>query len=246
MKKIGTWLPQFSGFYNTIWEPDETREIEYVNERRKELGLEPITFDDCEFDYATYNLRVVKGIASIVGSALKKGGYIKVMEFEQIVSPREYNFRNDSANVIVTLTQKNEKAIKQVLLTNEIKWAEWLENHYTSYSGFISSYPNTIEAYMDGCPLEDAHKLGMILQFICDLLIEDQKMSEELRMYEDLSDNGCTIEVTNYDELTTVPKRCNQCVALVINGVFCHEHGCPNTRKTWVEGEWITNEEEND
>lgn len=24
---------------------------------------------------------------------------------------------------------------------------------------------------------------------------------------------------------------CDQCVALVINGVFCHEHGCPNSRK---------------
>ena len=27
----------------------------------------------------------------------------------------------------------------------------------------------------------------------------------------------------------------------MINGVFCHETGCPNSRKTWVEerGEWV-------
>lgn len=36
-------------------------------------------------------------------------------------------------------------------------------------------------------------------------------------------------------------KSCNQCAALVINGVFCHEHGCPNEHKTWLpdEGEWV-------
>jgi hypothetical protein len=28
---------------------------------------------------------------------------------------------------------------------------------------------------------------------------------------------------------------------LSINGVACHEHGCPNAKKTWVEerGEWV-------
>jgi hypothetical protein len=25
-------------------------------------------------------------------------------------------------------------------------------------------------------------------------------------------------------------KRCDQCVALMINGIYCHEIGCPNAR----------------
>lgn len=35
--------------------------------------------------------------------------------------------------------------------------------------------------------------------------------------------------------------RCDQCEALMINGVFCHEHGCPNSCKTWVEDreDWV-------
>jgi hypothetical protein len=35
--------------------------------------------------------------------------------------------------------------------------------------------------------------------------------------------------------------RCDQCQAAMINGVFCHEIGCPNSRKTWVpaRGEWV-------
>ena len=32
---------------------------------------------------------------------------------------------------------------------------------------------------------------------------------------------------------------CNQCQALVINGVYCHETGCPNTHKVKINGEWI-------
>jgi len=28
---------------------------------------------------------------------------------------------------------------------------------------------------------------------------------------------------------------CDQCQAAMINGVFCHESGCPNTKKTWVQ-----------
>jgi hypothetical protein len=33
--------------------------------------------------------------------------------------------------------------------------------------------------------------------------------------------------------------RCDQCEAAMINGVFCHETGCPNTLKTYRDGLWI-------
>lgn len=37
------------------------------------------------------------------------------------------------------------------------------------------------------------------------------------------------------------PLRCDQCEAAMVNGVFCHETGCPNSRKTWVADrqEWV-------
>jgi hypothetical protein len=28
--------------------------------------------------------------------------------------------------------------------------------------------------------------------------------------------------------------KCDQCEAVMINGVFCHETGCPNSHKTYV------------
>ena len=35
--------------------------------------------------------------------------------------------------------------------------------------------------------------------------------------------------------------RCNQCEAAMINGLFCHELGCPNTWKRLMEErqEWV-------
>jgi hypothetical protein len=39
-------------------------------------------------------------------------------------------------------------------------------------------------------------------------------------------------DLTTYDRSTGYYRpRCSQCNALVINGVACHEHGCPNQRK---------------
>jgi len=34
---------------------------------------------------------------------------------------------------------------------------------------------------------------------------------------------------------------CNQCEMLSINGIPCHETGCPNSKKTWVveRQEWV-------
>jgi hypothetical protein len=34
---------------------------------------------------------------------------------------------------------------------------------------------------------------------------------------------------------------CDSCQMLSINGVACHETGCPNSRKTWIEEreEWV-------
>lgn len=37
--------------------------------------------------------------------------------------------------------------------------------------------------------------------------------------------------------------RCNQCEALMINGLFCHETGCPNIHARYNDGDWIKTRE---
>lgn len=60
----------------------------------------------------------------------------------------------------------------------------------------------------------------------------------------DGSDYGFWMSESPEDEDTDEdeePVRCDQCEALMINGTFCHETGCPNSRKTYVQAEerWV-------
>jgi hypothetical protein len=45
----------------------------------------------------------------------------------------------------------------------------------------------------------------------------------------------------DWNKALAPPMRCDRCEAAMINGVFCHETGCPNSRKTWLpeRGEWV-------
>lgn len=191
--KIKTYLPLFSGFYNTIWQSDdkEQMEVSYINEQRSAKGLEPINWDDCQFEYNDYQMDVVKGIAQYLERELKT--FVSDITVERIVSPKEYNFRNDSANVVITLSMDNVKAIKKYLIDNSEQFAGYLKDTYTSCSGFISSYPNNIEEFMTNKPLKDSHKLGSILQFIC-----NNEGIEEINAYYNVEAN---LSVANYDKL---------------------------------------------
>ena len=62
-----TFLPVFPGFYSTIFESNgEDQEIDEINNLRTEKGLEPITFDDCDFNYAEYENEVSKECTNFI------------------------------------------------------------------------------------------------------------------------------------------------------------------------------------
>ena len=39
---------------------------------------------------------------------------------------------------------------------------------------------------------------------------------------------------------TSKPIKCDQCVAAMIQGAFCHEIGCVNTKKVWNGEHWVS------
>lgn len=47
------------------------------------------------------------------------------------------------------------------------------------------------------------------------------------------------IAENEYRKRTRVRISCDQCQMLSINGMACHEHGCPNSSKVWEQGEWV-------
>ena len=124
-QKVETWLPVFPGFYGTWYEPDETNEIEYINQERQENGLTELPYDMIEFDYEEYENNVSQSACEVIESKLSK--YITKIVFQNLSSPREYNFTNDSINCEVWLTSENEKTILSFLENNKKEFADYLK-----------------------------------------------------------------------------------------------------------------------
>lgn len=198
--KIDTWCPVFSGFYGTIWETegDEEMEIENVNEKRKEKGKEPITWDDVTWDYEGYMDKVSRGFVKQIEKELKTLGLVSAVTFQELWSPREYNFGNDSINISVTLTKQHKKKIADYLRSHTGEFAKYIREHYKGYPGFISFYSNDAANWLSEEALEQEHKLGSILNFI--LLNENSDLETDI--HETLHGNGYYLQVANYSELT--------------------------------------------
>lgn len=199
--KVSTWLPIFSGFYGTIWETDndEEMELEYINEQRTAKGLPKVDWDDVDWDYTEYQRGVVEGVTKFVGHELANMGLISKYRLEKLVSPREYNFRNDSIDVAFYLTSKNKQAIERYLVEHKKEFAEYLDDRYTSYSGFCSYYSNSILNWMNDLDetLTHSHKLGSVLEFI----LKNENQIDEATIYEHLKGNGVTLHAKNCSKL---------------------------------------------
>ena len=217
MKKIETWLPVFPGFYGTYYEPDETIEIEHINQERENNKLTQLPYDAIEFDYEEYENNISESACSVIESELSE--YITKIVFQRLSSPKEYNFTNDSIHCEIWLSPDNEKTILSFLENNKDKFAEYLKETYTSRSGFISFHSNELNDWFENEELlTGAHELGSVLQFICEMNdITDESIFDFVLMDNYLS-------AKNYDQCTT-EEYCNECnsfiypVSNVIGGV---------------------------
>ena len=178
-KQIKTYLPLFSGFYNTLWDHEidsYEQEQEYGGSVFDKLKIDISKLDlNCvelpiNIDYAKYHEAMSKAIVDGVNNLIEIDGLS--FEYESLSSPREYNFSNDSINVIANIKAagKFHKFIVSYLNQNAEAWGGYLEDRYSSCDGFISSYPNTISGWKDETSNYtelDGHYLGSILEFYC-------------------------------------------------------------------------------
>lgn len=171
--KAETFLPVFNGFYNTIWEAN-TENYEY------ESGL---GWDDYDFDNEAFELETVENICDWVESNCP---FIRSVKLQTICSPKEYNFRNDSANVVIDIKVRD---FAKWLKSNAKELDMYLKQKYTSCSGFISSYSNTYDDWHNETKgfqkLDiDGHRLGSLLDFYFSIEFNDP---EEDAYYSDCS-----------------------------------------------------------
>ena len=172
--EIKSYLPIFNGFYNTIFDAsDEMIEenIEYHNEENDT----DLNYDDFKWDFKEYHNRIAKACISPIWNELNhlfsniKSPEINI-EFEQLVSPKFYNYSTDSIDVTYKLDWFTFAKIVGYLNENRSDFEQYLIDRYTSRSGFSSFYSNDSEVWFNEYLKQDSDKLehcfGSILEFV--------------------------------------------------------------------------------
>lgn len=199
MTTIKTFLPVFNGFYGTYFESDnEDSEIDDINQQREAKGFEPITFDDCNFDYEDYRKTVSQQCVDIIEGKLNEVLKGKVtIENEGLISPKFYNFSNDSINVSIELNDEAYNSLMKTLKNDDQEFKEFIKEKYSSCDGFISSHSRHHTEWIEALKTKDqdllSHKLGAALGFILEM--------EEYTHLDLSSDVNTFVSATNYNEL---------------------------------------------
>lgn len=148
---IDSYAPAFAGFYNTIYEWDDDFLYDDLSETYE--GVKEASEDYWEFmDNREYMSEVSKEYVYQLNWELHYYKILKELEFEfeSVVSPREYNFTNDSINCQLTFKKgrRTQKKILSYLRSHWSEFDEWCHENYSSYDGFSSFLPNTAKGFM--------------------------------------------------------------------------------------------------
>jgi hypothetical protein len=188
-----TFLPVFSGFYGSFWELDFDYIENEIDEARKEKGLySEYNIDNLKIDYTSFENDVVKGFAEALKNELED--FIVKIEVQDIIHPKEYNFKNDSVNVKI---EYKPEALTAFIYGNKASFEKFLKARYTSRDGFISFYSNDFESWeKDTENFTDFSKNGHILGAVLDFIAKEKKI-EELDFFDYVMQN---IYALNYAE----------------------------------------------
>jgi len=178
-KLIESYLPIFTGFYNTIFEADEEPMIE-----------DGMTYDDYEWDYKEYHDRVAKACTEIISNELKDLDI--TIEFQALISPKYYNYSNDSINVAYHLKEDSYKKLIAYIIDNKEDFDGYIAHNYSSYDGFIPFYSNNGTEWLTKYLL-DNEKLQHVFGACLDFYLDYNNEFSEQDLYEALSEQGDTI-----------------------------------------------------
>lgn len=177
-----TWLPIFPGFYETWFNfgddfaGNEVDDESCFREHYPECNHMDMPFIREHFwecvDYRAGNLAVAKACAEVLPELLPD--FVLKCERQELKSPREYNFTNDSVNCAITVDLRK---LRSYLSRHRKDLEVYLKRHYTSRDGFISFHPNSVDDWKketDNFTKLDGHACGALLSFVAEMEGVDQ------------------------------------------------------------------------
>lgn len=173
---ISVNLPMFPGFYSSMLDSEidytEEREAENFAEKDEEenenFPLESSDYSELIFDamdYGAVHQTLARDwCASFAHRFKRETGIEFAYEFEEMTSPREYNFTTDK--VFVKVAPRTLRAILRA--TPEEALREAIEERHSSRSGFISFYSNDYDEWREqGLTNWDYHQWGTVISAYC-------------------------------------------------------------------------------
>ena len=191
--KVQTFLPVFNGFYNTLFEDLIDNATDNVIEYHNEQNESDLNYDNFNFDFITLKNEICKDAVSKIEEKLNEIGINCTINFENLVSPKEYNFSNDSINIEINF--KKFSRVIEILEQNYDSFSKYIKDNYTSRDGFISNYSNYSSDWMEDLKNDaenETHKVGAVLEFI---LQEVEEYKPE-NLYFELCENCYEINFT--------------------------------------------------
>jgi len=179
--RMETTIP-FSGFYNSHHDSNLDYELESMFSDENGNSYQSIV--EKASDLADWQA-IHTDYAKKYTEALATKFDIRSLKFSKLSSPKFYNFETD--RIFCTITQKEVKRIFKLvnkeLLENEIK------DRFTSRSGFISYYPNTIKEWPKALKDWDINHVGTLIEaYIKQANNGDFESSEQAEIFDGSSE----------------------------------------------------------
>ena len=196
--KQATWLPIFTGYYNSIFDDSdytieretELSESEYQEyyEQLFKAGVSYEFFQAELYGFCNFT-KCFEAASQSISDALINLDHADIILdviYEKTVSPKYYNFSTDSINCTI---EYDADKLRQYIYKHSAAYSNYLIATYTSRSGFISSYSNDFNDWLNFDDLGE-HELGSVLQFVINNESEDAVMDlyYECNLSEDFMD----------------------------------------------------------
>jgi hypothetical protein len=149
MKTIKSYLPIFQGFYNTHFSCECDSDV---------CEDEGVLYDEVKFNYKDYQERVAHKCISSVWNYLRHSGFDINIEFEEVYSPRYYNYSNDDIYCIYTVNDEDFNDLIGYCKDNLSDFKTFLKGKYSSYSGFVSFFDTDPKTWFNEYLNEDDSK----------------------------------------------------------------------------------------
>lgn len=172
--KTSLQLAFFPGFYETDYESSDTpfyairQELEDIRTGEIE-GDSDLTEDDFDFNYRAYEKDIMDNfIAAWKDHAPEE--IVENVEFDELVSPKYYNYSNDELYAFVTFKDGWQDAMRKFMDENTDWLRDRIRREWSSRDGFFSFMSNDLNEWGNYLFVEeDSRYLGSMLGYMMEI-----------------------------------------------------------------------------